>query len=173
MAKKKEKREVKGWITRNGVHIPIYDDYTAQSKAPKIKDSNILNRKTALEKLGTIDPSALSNLMKSEIPKIGRKEADELTKIWSRLNVSKRKKLPEEYVSADKIRTWQNMVNRKGLERILDGKDVEHQGKNNTPIYAMYSDGYYVLMDGNHRVQAGMLLGKKKFKLKVYRRENK
>lgn len=34
-----KKREVKGWITRNGVHIPIYGDYTAQPKAPKIKSA--------------------------------------------------------------------------------------------------------------------------------------
>lgn len=33
----KQKREVKGWITRNGVHIPIYGDYTAQPKAPIVR----------------------------------------------------------------------------------------------------------------------------------------
>lgn len=33
----KGKREVKGWITRNGVHIPVYGDYTVQPKPPKAK----------------------------------------------------------------------------------------------------------------------------------------
>lgn len=33
----KSKGEPKGWITRNGVHIPIYDDYTVQPKPPKAR----------------------------------------------------------------------------------------------------------------------------------------
>ena len=91
-----------------------------------------------------------------------------LTKEWSRVKLSDRKKLPEEEVDISKIATWQNMVNSKGVERIIKGENTEHQGKNAPAIFAVKHGGQYVIMDGNHRVTADILMGKKKVKVKVY-----
>lgn len=123
----------------------------------------------ALKKLNELDSSALSDMIKSPIPKISRSEADKLTKEWSRIKQKDRKKLPEETVNVSDIVTWQNLVNKKGVTRILKGENVEHQGSNVSPIYAMFSNGKYVLMDGNHRVTADILLGKKTIRIKVKR----
>ena len=123
----------------------------------------------ALRKLDQLDKSMLSDMIKSPIPKIGRAEADTLTKQWSRIKLKDRKSLPEEEVNVSNIVTWQNLVNKRGVERIIRGENTEHQGKNASPVYAMFNNGRYVLMDGNHRVTADILLGKKTVKVKVKR----
>lgn len=123
----------------------------------------------ALRKLDQLDKSMLSGMVKSPIPKIGMAEADALTKEWSQIKLKDRKLLPEEEVNVFDIVTWQNLVNKKGVERIIRGENTEHQGKNAPPIYAVFNNGRYVLMDGNHRVTADILLGKKTVKIKVKR----
>ncbi len=45
----KGKGEIKGWITKNGVHIPIYGEYTVTKNEPKAKSSKV--RKSSAEKI--------------------------------------------------------------------------------------------------------------------------
>lgn len=111
-----------------------------------------------------IDPNSAID---SIIPRIDKTTGRKLQEEWQKVKIKERKALPEKEVNISDVATWQSWVMSNGVERIIRGEDVEHQGKNSSPIYAIYHNGKYVLMDGNHRVMADMLLGKKKVKLKV------
>lgn len=62
----KSKGKPKGWITRNGVHIPIYDNYTAEKNEPKARIKK--STKFSEEKYKHINPGYKQDLNKAWDP---------------------------------------------------------------------------------------------------------
>ena len=64
------KGEIKGWITKNGAHIPIYENYTAQP-SPKFK-----NAKIKANRANAINPSTIKDINDVEEVVMGKEAYD-------------------------------------------------------------------------------------------------
>ena len=128
-------------------------------------------KKNAEDKLNGLRDKGFGQV-ETPIALVSKSDGYAVQDIWNKLKAKERKQLPEETVKVSDLKTWQTWVSKGGVQRILDGKNEEHQGKKAPPIYAVYHNGNYVLTDGNHRVAAGMLMGQNEFKVKVYKGGN-
>lgn len=120
---------------------------------------------SALRKLDALEDLGLGTI-KTPIPRVSRKEGIEIQDIWNQTKTKDRKNLPEEELNVSQIKTWQGTVQKSGVERIIRSGEYL-KGSSDLPIVVRHN-GNDVLVDGNHRVAAALLTGKKKVKAKVF-----
>lgn len=182
-------REVTGWITVNGIHIPIYDgqsksdavnSYIAkkneetkvkQIKANK-KQADKLNNTMAVyrvDKNAALQPDSetdLNDIMKNPIPFVGVGKDQQIGTLIDGQDVIQSKFIANYDIDISKVQTLQSFVLKSG---ITDYKSWDNSEK----PYVVEFEGNYYLLDGNHRMAKALLDGKKTMNVELSKRVRK